>query len=60
MKENGADIIILLTSCGVPWDREEVYSDFVNNDEKSKITAVNAIEMGYFADEVDLIVSGGI
>tara|TARA_B100000029_G_scaffold91116_1_gene81037 strand:- start:2558 stop:4390 length:1833 start_codon:yes stop_codon:yes gene_type:complete len=60
MKENGADVIILLTSCGVPWDREEVYSDFVNNDEKSKITAVNAIEMGYFADEVDLIVSGGI
>ena len=60
MKEDGADVIIVLTSSGVPWDREEVYSDFITNEEKSNINSVNAIELGYFADGVDLIVSGGI
>ena len=35
MKEDGADVIIVLTSSGVPWDREEVYSDFITNEEKN-------------------------
>ena len=39
---------------------EKQISECFDNDEKSNITTVNAIEMGYFADEVDLIVSGGI
>ena len=59
MKKNGADIIIVLTSSGVPWDREEVYNDFINSD-KNPSQSLNAIEMGYYAQGVDLIVSGGI
>ena len=57
MKKNGAEIIIMLTSFGVPWDRDEVYSDFINSD-KTKIN--NAIELGYYSDDIDIIVSGGI
>ena len=58
MKKNGADITIVLTSSGVPWDRDEVYNDFIANKIKNK--SLNAIEMGYYAEGVDLIVSGGI
>ena len=57
LEENNVDIVILLTSAGVPWDREEVYSDFINK-EKKYIT--NAIELGYYATGIDIIVSGGI
>lgn len=60
MKEMGADIIIVLTSSGVPWDREEIYSTFVQSNSKDTNKHLNAIEMGYFAENVDLIVSGGI
>ena len=59
MKENGSDIIIVLTSSGVPWDREEVYQNFINGN-KDSLKSLNAIEMGYYAKGVDLIISGGI
>ena len=49
--------IILLTSAGVPWDREEVYNDFIQTNKKN---ISNAIELGYHATGVDIIVSGGI
>ena len=57
-----ADIIIMLTSAGVPWDREEVYDDFIkkvkeNNYDKN---GLNAIEIGYFSENIDVIISGGI
>lgn len=58
MKRNGADIIIVLTSAGVPWDRDEVYDNFLSNKNSDK--SLNAIEMGYYADGIDLIISGGI
>ena len=58
IKSQGADIVIVLTSSGVPWDREEVYEDFIKN--KNLNQSLNAIEMGYYAEGVDLIVSGGI
>ena len=56
------DIIILLTSSGVPWDRDKIYNDFVSNYKKTGTINenLNSIELGYFADEVDLIISGGI
>ena len=56
------DIIILLTSSGVPWDRDKIYDDFVSNYKKTGTfnKNLNSIELGYFSDEVDLIVSGGI
>ena len=43
MKEDGADVIIVLTSSGVPWDREEVYNDFVNN--KEKLSNINSVQI---------------
>ena len=57
-----ADVVIVLTSSGIPWDREEVYNDFIQNiidKRENDYSKINAIEMGYFAHDVDLIVSGG-
>jgi len=58
--ENETDIIILLTSAGIPWDREKVYEKFILNKNSKKNNELNAIELGYYADGVDIIVSGGI
>ena len=63
MKKNGADIIIVLTSLGVPWDREEVYKEFLDSvrvKSKSQENINNALELGYFSEGVDIIVSGGV
>ena len=51
------DIIVVLTSSGVPWDRDEVYESFLVDKDKS---ILNSIELGYYADGVDFIISGGI
>ena len=59
LKKEDVDIIIVLTSSGVPWDREEVYDDFISKDEK-QVDILNAIELGYYAEDVDFIISGGI
>ena len=61
IKEQGADIVIVLTSSGIPWDREEAYEDFLTLLESGDMneTSLNAIEMGYFAHGADIIVSGG-
>jgi len=61
--KNQVDILVLLTSAGVPWDREEVYNDFIdklNNQDSIDFNTLNAIELGYYADEIDIIISGGI
>ena len=54
------DIMLLLTSAGVPWDREEVYFDFVKNINSTNNTDLNAMQLGYYADGIDVIISGGI
>ena len=63
MKSEGAEIVILLSSSGVPWDREEEYEKFtekVNNGEVNENNiSLNALEMAYFAEDVDFIVAGG-
>ena len=62
LKSLGADVIIILTSSGVPWDRDVVYQDFRDslmtgwNAENSNL---NSIQMGYYAHGADIIVSGG-
>ena len=62
-----SDVIIILTSTGVPYDREDAYNNFIvqikdqkNNKIKNQHHYLNAIEMGYFSNNVDLIVSGGV
>ena len=62
MKLEGAEIIILLTSSGVPWDREKEYEKFVQKVQSGNINvneSLNAIEMAYFLENVDFIVAGG-
>ena len=63
MKSEGAEIIVILTSAGVPWSREEAYKEFVVKVKNGKIdednSSLNALEMAYFAEDVDFIVAGG-
>ena len=64
IKEAGADVVIVLTSAGVPWDREKVYENFRYRIENDKVwspsdTTLNAIQMAYYAENVDIIISGG-
>ncbi|MAJ45561.1 MAG: hypothetical protein CMF96_12585 [Candidatus Marinimicrobia bacterium] len=61
VKELGADIIIVLSSNGIPWNREREYEKFISNVSRfdSKLDDINALELGYFAESVDLIVAGG-
>ena len=57
------DILILLTSAGVPWDREDVYNDFMdklNTQDNIDYNTLNAIELGYYANGIDVMISGGI
>ena len=58
--KNEVDILILLTSAGVPWDREKVYNDFISNNANISFNELNAIELGYYATGIDIIVSGGV
>ena len=58
------DTIILLTSSGIPWDREERYDEF---NQKLKEGLINpydenftSLELGRFANGIDIIVSGGV
>jgi len=62
-KSSGADIIILLTSMGIPYDRDEKYKDFIDKiimSESNEIEPLNSIELGYYAYDVDVIISGGV
>ncbi|MBC8310922.1 MAG: endonuclease/exonuclease/phosphatase family protein [Candidatus Marinimicrobia bacterium] len=63
MKSEGAEIIIVLTSSGVPWNREDEYEKFVEKVQNGEVneneTSLNALEMAYFAEDVDFIVAGG-
>ena len=55
----GADIIVVLTSLGVPFDREDVYKEISKNIKNPHVDYFNAIELGYYADDVSFIIAGG-
>ncbi|MAV65248.1 MAG: hypothetical protein CMG00_08675 [Candidatus Marinimicrobia bacterium] len=63
LKGQGVDVIILLTSSGVPWDREEEYNKFDYKIKNNLIDPysmnLSALELGRFANGIDIIVSGG-
>ena len=62
MKAEGAEIVIVLTSSGIPWDREEEYKKFINQVRSGEIdenSSLNALQMAYFLEGVDFIVAGG-
>ena len=58
--QDEVDMLILLTSAGVPWNREKVYENFISNINDKDPNELNAIELGYYATGIDIIVSGGI
>ena len=64
--EPSCDVIIILTSSGVPYERERVYNEFIseiNSGIKNELNGyghLNAIQMGYFSRGADIIVSGGV
>ena len=64
LKEKKVNSIIVLTSSGVPWDRDEKYDEFEEKLENQSIDPylmdLNSIELGRFSNGVDVIVSGGI
>ena len=62
MKAHGAELIIILTSSGVPWNREEEYEKFIEKIESGEIdekASLNALEMAYYLEDVDFIIAGG-
>ena len=62
MKAEGAEIIIVLTSSGVPWDREKEYNKFItqiHSDEINQDSSLNALQMAYFLEDVDFVIAGG-
>ena len=59
-RDENPDVIIILSSSGIPYDREEKYQLFLNNIESKKKSNLTALELGYFSNGVDVIVSGGV
>ena len=56
-----ADIKIILTSTGVPYDREIAYNEFIQKiQNKEEEGILNAVKLGYYADGTDLIIAGGV
>ena len=63
IKNKNVDAIILLSSLGIPWDREEVYQDFIEEIENKKFDEFkckNSLELGYFSEGIDVMLSGGV
>ena len=60
VKNKGADIIVVLTSIGMPYDREDIYKELLDDSNNHlEINDSNAIALSYFSTGVDFIVSGG-
>ncbi len=62
MKSNGAELIILLSSSGVPWNREDEYEKFRSDIINGKIdenASLNALQLAYYLEDVDFVVAGG-
>ena len=64
LKSEGVNSIIVLTSSGIPWDREEEYEIF---NEKVTLGVIDpysmnlsSLELGRFVNDIDIIVSGGV
>ena len=64
--DENVDAIILLSSLGVPWEREKVYNEFYNkidtlsSEVKNNYKCKNSMELGYFCSNIDVVVSGGV
>ncbi|MFQ6610777.1 MAG: hypothetical protein ACE5D7_08275, partial [Fidelibacterota bacterium] len=62
LKKRGAEVIIILSSNGVPWDREEEYDIFLDSlatGWEADTASLSALQMGHYAEGADIIVTGG-
>ena len=64
LKNENVNTIIVLTSSGIPWDREEEYDEYNKKISDGLIDPynmnLNAIQMGRYIEHVDIIISGGV
>jgi len=64
VKNEGADIVIILTNLGLPYDREDRFDEFaeqVETDENNiQSEELNALVLAHYVENVDIIVTGGV
>ena len=62
VKDLGADIVIILSSLGIPWDREKIYNKFLDNLDNNNQDSdpLNSLSLAYYANGADLMISGGV
>lgn len=62
VKEAGADVVIILSSAGIPYDREDKYEEFLTEVEEGldvKNASLNALGVAKYAKGADLILTSG-
>ncbi|MCF7804143.1 MAG: endonuclease/exonuclease/phosphatase family protein [Candidatus Marinimicrobia bacterium] len=63
VKSQGADIVIALTSLGLPYDRQEEYENFIERldqgDTDWSDQPVNALQLAHLVPGIDIIATGG-
>lgn len=61
VRSKGADLVFVLAHMGLPYDREIEYEKMVERvSTGAKIRITNALELAHFAQDVDVIITGGI
>lgn len=63
VRDQGADVVIALSSLGLPYDRREEYETFIRKLEHKNINwenqPLNALELAHLAPGIDIILTGG-
>lgn len=62
VKKAGADIVIILSSAGIPYDREDEYEEFLTEVEEGldvRNASLNALGVAKYAKGADLILTSG-
>ena len=64
LRNEKVNTIIVLTSSGIPWDREEEYEEYNKKIRDGLIDPynmnLNSIQIGRYIEHVDVIISGGV
>ena len=64
LKNENVNTVVVLTSSGIPWDREEEYDEYNKKISSGLIDPynmnLNAIQMGRYIENVDIVISGGV
>lgn len=63
VRQAGADVIIILASTGVPYDREDEYKLIANDLKQGTFDprkGVNSLSLAHYAEGADVLISGGV